>query len=84
MEGEIKQIAAKAKKAAVKDYYKILGVAKDATEKDIKTAFKKKTLELHPDRNGHLPEEEKKEVELKFKEANEAYSVLSDAEKKRK
>ena len=60
----------------------LLRIEKTATEVEIKKAFKKKTLELHPDRHADKSEEEKKEAESKFKEANEAYSVLSDPKKK--
>jgi molecular chaperone DnaJ len=62
-----------------KDYYKTLGVEKGATKEEIKKAFKKKALKFHPDR---APQEKKKEYEEKFKEFNEAVSVLGD-EKKR-
>ena len=55
---------------------------RDATEIDIKKAFKKKTLEFHPDRHADKSEEDKAEAELKFKEVNEAYSVLTDPKKK--
>lgn len=60
-----------------KDYYEILGVNKDATEEDIKKAFRKSALKYHPDRN---PGD--KEAEDKFKEINEAYQVLSDPQKR--
>lgn len=61
-----------------KDYYKILGVDKNATQEEIRKNYKKIALRYHPDRNNGS-----KEAEEKFKEATEAYSVLSD-EKKRK
>lgn len=61
-----------------KDYYKILGVGKNATQEDIKKAYKKLSVKYHPDRN-----QGNAECEEKMKEINEAYSVLSD-EKKRK
>ena len=61
-----------------RDYYEVLGVSKNATEKEIKSAFRKKAKEYHPDLNKDNP----KEAAEKFKEAQEAYSVLSD-EKKR-
>lgn len=62
---------------AKRDYYEVLGVAKTASADEIKKAYRKKALELHPDRN---PGD--KTAEDKFKEAAEAYDVLSDADKK--
>jgi molecular chaperone DnaJ len=59
------------------DYYERLGVARDASESDIKKAFRKLARELHPDVNGHDPE-----AEDKFKAAAEAYEVLSDPERR--
>jgi molecular chaperone DnaJ len=60
---------------AKRDYYEILGVQKNASEQDIKSAYRKLALQYHPDKNpGDAVAEEK------FKEAAEAYSVLSDAE----
>ena len=62
-----------------KDYYKVLGVDKSATADSIKKAYRKLAVKYHPDKNpGDTAAEEK------FKEANEAYEVLSDAEKRRK
>jgi DnaJ-class molecular chaperone len=58
------------------DYYQILGVSKTATEAEIKRAYRKKALEYHPDRN------KGKEAGEKFKEVNQAYEVLSDAQKR--
>lgn len=62
-----------------KDYYKILDVDKDATEKEIKTAYRKLAREYHPDVNPDDPE-----AQERFKEINEAYQVLSDPEKRKK
>src|SRR6187399_2597312 len=62
-----------------KDYYKTLGVARDASAKDIKSAFRKAARQHHPDVN---PGD--KAAEEKFKALNEAYEVLSDAEKRKK
>lgn len=63
----------------MKDYYKILGVADNASQDDIKNAFRKLAFRYHPDKNpGH-----EKEAELKFKEINEAYAVLGDPDKRR-
>ncbi len=60
-----------------KDYYEILGIARDATQDEIKKAFRKLSLKFHPDRNlGNA------EAEEKYKEISEAYSVLSDSEKR--
>ncbi|MBU0470119.1 MAG: molecular chaperone DnaJ [Nanoarchaeota archaeon] len=62
-----------------KDYYKLLGVEKNATKEEIKKAFKKLALKYHPDRS---PEDKKVEYEEKFKEINEAVSVLGDDKKR--
>ena len=62
-----------------RDYYEVLGVAKDASDADIKKAYHKKAKKYHPDLN---PGD--KEAEAKFKEANEAYEILSDKEKKQR
>lgn len=59
-----------------KDYYKILGVEKNATTDEVKKAFKKAAMQHHPDRPGG--------DEKKFKEVNEAYQVLNDADKRTK
>ncbi|MFQ5481338.1 MAG: DnaJ C-terminal domain-containing protein [Nitrospinaceae bacterium] len=63
----------------MKNYYDILGVSRTASEEEIKKAFRKKALDFHPDRNKNDPK-----AEEKFKEVNEAYAVLSDADKKSK
>ncbi|THH29995.1 hypothetical protein EUX98_g4189 [Antrodiella citrinella] len=59
------------------DYYKLLGVGKDASEDDIKKAYKKMALKWHPDRNNGSEEASKK-----FKEISEAFEVLSDKQKR--
>jgi len=61
------------------DYYKTLGVGRDANDEDIKKAFRKLALRYHPDRNPNNVEE----AEKKFKEINEAYEVLGDGNKRR-
>ncbi|WP_415885994.1 molecular chaperone DnaJ [Neptuniibacter sp. QD37_6] len=60
-----------------RDYYEVLGVSKDSSDRDIKKAFRRMAMKYHPDRN---PDD--KDAEDKFKEVNEAYEVLSDAQKK--
>lgn len=62
---------------AKRDYYEVLGVSKDADDKEIKKAYRKIAIKFHPDKN---PED--KEAEEKFKEAAEAYEVLSNNEKR--
>lgn len=62
---------------AKRDYYDVLGVARGASADEIKKGYRTKAKELHPDRNADNPE-----AEAQFKEANEAYEVLKDADKK--
>ena len=66
-------------KANQRDFYEVLGVSKTATIDEIKSSYRKAALKWHPDRNP----ENKHEAEIKFRECTEAYSVLSDAEKRR-
>jgi molecular chaperone DnaJ len=60
-----------------RDYYEILAVAQDASDDDVKRAYRKAALQYHPDRN-----QGDKDAEAKFKECTEAYSVLSDKDKR--
>ena len=66
---------------AKRDYYDVLGVPKNATDDDIKKAYRKLAMKFHPDRNQGEGDDAKK-AEEKFKEAKEAYEMLSDAQKK--
>lgn len=63
--------------AEKRDYYEVLGVSKTATAEELKKAYRKKAIQYHPDRNPDNPE-----AEAKFKEAAEAYEVLSDENKR--
>ena len=63
---------------AKRDYYDVLGVPRDAAPEPIKKAFRRLAHKYHPDRNRDDPD-----TETKFKEASEAYEVLSDASKRR-
>ena len=62
---------------AKKDYYEVLGVNRDASEEDIKKAYRKLAMKHHPDRNPDNPK-----AEEHFKEAKEAYEALSDTQKR--
>lgn len=71
------------KKSKRKNYYKILSVAKDADDNTIKKAYRKKAMKYHPDRI-QGGDDVKASAEAKFKDVSEAYTVLSDGEKRRK
>ncbi len=62
--------------ATQKDYYDLLGIPRNATDEQIKKAFRKQAMDFHPDRNSSP------EASERFKEVNEAYEVLSDSQKR--
>src|SRR5512134_2052001 len=62
---------------AKKDYYEVLGLNRDASDEDIKKAYRKLAMKWHPDRNPDNPK-----AEEHFKEAKEAYEILSDGQKR--
>ena len=61
-----------------KDLYEVLGITKDASEQEIKSAYRKLAMKYHPDRYATASDAEKKMAEGKFKEINHAYEVLSE------
>ena len=81
VEGYLNDAKKQAEKARKRDYYAILGVDKNASEHEIKKAYKKMAMKYHPDRNAES-EETKKMAEKKFIDVNDAYSVLSDPKKR--
>jgi len=79
---KVKHAQVELKKSKRKDYYKILEVAKDAGEAEIKKAYRVMAVKWHPDKHQQAGEEAMQEAEKKFKDIGEAYSVLSDPQKK--
>lgn len=65
-----------------RDYYEVLGVGREASDEEIKKAYRKLAMKFHPDRVANMSDKEKKTAEDKFKELQEAYAVLSDPQKK--
>jgi len=78
---KLKEAKILVKKAARKDYYKILGVEKTATPDELKKAYRKLALKWHPDKC-QQDEESKTKSEKMFKDIGEAYAVLSDERKR--
>lgn len=69
--------------ASAEDHYTTLGVARSASAEDIKKAYRKLAMRLHPDRHPELPEADLKKLEERFKAAKAAYELLSDPEKRK-
>ena len=84
VQGKLKDAQAKAKAAKKKDYYKILGVTKGASDAEIRKGYKKAALRWHPDKNGTGSEEDIKKADKMFKDVNEAMAVLGDRDKRDK
>ncbi len=82
LESDLRTYKRLLKAAKRKDYYKILGVQRSASDAEIKKAYRKMALKCHPDRFASKSESEKTAAEAQFKDVNEAYGVLSDATKK--
>ena len=68
--------------AAKRDYYEVLGVKKDASEDELKKAFRKLSMKWHPDMQHGKSDAEKEDAKKKFQEIAEAYEVLSDKSKR--
>lgn len=79
---KIREIQKMEKEAKKKDYYGMLGVGRDASDTEIKKAYRTLAVKYHPDKNREKPEAERLEAEKMFKEIAEAYGVLSDQKKK--
>lgn len=82
VDGELRKAESAAKQSKQKDYYKILGVKRNANAKEIKKAYREQALVWHPDK--HTGEEDKIKAEKQFQLVAEAYEVLGDNEKRQK
>ena len=80
----LRKAQAALKQSKEKDYYKIIGVRRDATKRDIKKAYRRLALEWHPDKWAKATDEEKAKAEIKFHDIGEAAEVLGDEEKRGK
>ena len=81
---KIDQARKKERLAKKKDYYAILGVPKNATDKEIKKAYKALALKHHPDRNRGKTDVQQEQSSKKFQDIAEAHGVLTDPEKRKK
>jgi DnaJ family protein C protein 7 len=81
---ELREAKILLKRSKRKDYYKILGVSRDADDRTIKKAYREQALKLHPDKLAGFTDEEKAKAEQQFKDVGEAYAVLTDPQKKYK
>lgn len=81
---QLREAKIELKKSKRKNYYKILGVSKDATDSEIKKGFRKMAMKWHPDKFASASEKEQKAAEEKFKEIGEAYEVLKDPKMKKR
>lgn len=79
---KIQEAKLELKKSKRKDYYKILEVAQTATDDEIKKAYKRAALKWHPDKHSSGGEEQREAADKMFKDIGEAYSILSDQQKR--
>ena len=84
LEEKIQKAKIQLKRAGRTCLYQLLGIAKDATESEIKKAYRKLALKLHPDRQANASPKEKEAAEAKFRQVNLAHEILSDPQKKRR
>ena len=84
IKGQYRNAKLELKKASRKCLYKMLAVSRKASDVEIKKAYRKMALQYHPDRHSGACDEEKADMEIKFKEIGEAFEILSDPQKKQR